>query len=83
MYLYTSAAPFQNRQVRGVKPIPTALLATTKLDKSPPWSECKVFQGKLEAGFFCAKDLAATREYLYDKRNSIPEVAVTHEGELR
>ena len=58
-------------------------MPNTKLDKSPPWSDWREFAGKLEAGYFYANDLAATREYLYDKLCVIPKVAVTHKTELR
>ena len=82
MLLYTTAAPFQNMPVKPVKAIPLQVLATSKLDKSPPWSEWRPWDGTVAPGYFHSDDLAGAREYLHTQ-GLIPKVAVTHKRELR
>ena len=62
MYLYTTAAPFQNMVVKAGKMLPLQVLATRKLDKTPLWSEWKPWEGKITAGFFYTDDLVEARE---------------------
>ena len=78
--LYTSAAPFQNMQVKCAKDIPLQVLATRKLDKSPVWSEWRAWDKASASGWFYTDDLAAAREYLHTQGH-VPRVAVTHKCE--
>ena len=64
------------------KPFPVQVLPTTKLDKSPVWSDWRLWGGEIEPGFFYSDDLAASREYLH-AQGHVPKVSVTHKRELR
>ena len=81
MYLYSTAVPFANMQVRPVKTLPELVLPTTKQEKTPPFSEWQEYD-KLKPGWFCVDDLQAVREALF-QQNIIPKVSVSHKHELR
>ncbi len=65
--LYTTAAPFQNMPVRSTRLVPTHVLPSCKLDKSPPWGEWLPWAGQIEPGWLYSGDLPAAREYLFSR----------------
>jgi hypothetical protein len=65
MCLYTSAAFCQNMQVKVVRQIPTQVLPSCKMAKSPPWAEWKSWGGELTPGWFHSDDLCSARERLF------------------
>ena len=80
--LYTTAAPFQNMPVKPAKLLPTQVLPTNRVDKSPVFEEWRPWAGQIEPGWFFTDDLPAARAHLH-AQNHVARVACTHKRELR
>ena len=68
--------------VKPAKLLPTQVLPTNQVDKSPVFEEWRPWAGQIEPGWLYSNDLPEAREFLH-KQGHVARVAITHKRELR
>ena len=68
--------------VKPAKLLPTQVLPTNRVDKSPVFEEWRPWAGEIEPGWVFYDDLPTARAYLHEQGH-MARVAVTHKRELR